>query len=304
MRIIGLPENWIVLNPQFGEAYFTGNFSNSTYHSLQINTERRLSNGLALQSNYTWSRTLGDEEGSSQDLINNFRNGRDRHLDKRLLGFHVTHVGRTNGTFVFPFGPGHKFLSGSHGVVAQLVSNWQLGGIFNVFSGQPLSFDTSLSSLNQFVEKNTATLVGSLPKDTGNVKRTDNGVIYFDGLKQVTDPAVAKLTTLQLLNTRSNLKAIADASGNIIAVNPSAGTVGSLSQTWLEGPGAFRLDVNLKKTFSLREGKDLEFRADAINLLNKPQFGPPDTNIDSTTFGRITAAGGERIIALSARISF
>jgi hypothetical protein len=60
----------------------------------------------------------------------------------------------------------------------------------------------------------------------------------------------------------------------------------------------------LKKSFSLREGRELEFRADAINLLNSPQFGLPDTDINSTNFGRITSAGGARLIALSARINF
>src|SRR5262249_40154684 len=159
------------------------------------------------------------------------------------------------------------------------------GGIFNVFSGAPISLDSTVTSLNQFID-NTATLVGSLPKNTGKVKRLDNGVTYFDGLKQVPDPAINKLTSLQFLNSRSNLKAVADASGTIIAINPAPGTLGSLSQTWLEGPGAFRLDVNLKKSFSLREGRELEFRADAINLLNTPQFGIPDTDINSTSFGR------------------
>ena len=303
LRFNGLPENWIVVNPQFGAAYFTGNFSNSTYHSLQINAEKRLSHGLTWQSNYTWSRALGDEEGDSQDILNSFRNGRNRHIDKRLLGFHRTHVMRNNGTWELPFGPDRKFLSGSRGALAQLVRGWQLGAIFNVFSGAPISLSAAVSSFNQFTD-NTPTLVGSLPKDTGRVKRIDNGVTYFDDLKQVPDPTIADLTPLQLLNTRSTLKAITNSSGKIIAVNPRPGTLGSLSQTWLQGPGAFRLDVNLIKSFSLREGKEFQFRADAINLLNSPQFEDPNTNINSTNFGRITGAGGARLVALSARINF
>jgi len=303
LRRIGLPENWVVVNPQFGGAAFTGNFSNSTYHSLQINTERRLSNGLTLQSNYTWSRTLGDEEGDTQDILNSYRNGRNRRIDKRLLAFHRTHVIRNSGTWQLPFGPERKFFSGNRGILSRLVGGWQTGAIFNIFSGSPIGLLAPVSSFNQHLD-NTPTLVGALPKNTGEVKRTNNGVTYFDGLRQVPDPAIANLTPLQLLNTRSDLKAIADSSGNIIAVNPAPGTLGSLSQTFLEGPGAFRLDVNLIKTFSLREGKELQFRGDAINLLNSPQFDNPDTNINSTSFGRIISAGGNRVIVLSARINF
>jgi len=50
LRINDLPENWIVVNPQFGGSILTGNFSNSTYHSLQLNAERRLTRGLMMQS--------------------------------------------------------------------------------------------------------------------------------------------------------------------------------------------------------------------------------------------------------------
>jgi hypothetical protein len=303
LRWSGLPENWIVGNPQFGAALMAGNFSNSTYHSLQLNAERRLTNGLTVQSNYTWSRTLGDEEGSSQSFLNSYRNGRNRRIDKRLLGFHATHVARNSGTWELPLGPDRRLLSGTRGIMAQLVRGWEVGWILNLFSGSPISLSSVTTSFNQHVD-NTATLVGPLAKDTGEVKRVADGVTYFDALKQVDDPAIARLTPLQLLNTRSNLKAIADSSGNLIAVNPTPGTLGSLSQTYLQGPGSFRLDVNLSKSFSFGEGKELLFRGDAINLLNTPQFGNPNTEINSPTFGRITTAGGNRIVVLSARINF
>src|SRR5947208_10476743 len=48
LRRARLPENWIVVNPQFAGAVFVGNFSNSTYHSLQINAKKRFSRGWTL----------------------------------------------------------------------------------------------------------------------------------------------------------------------------------------------------------------------------------------------------------------
>jgi len=302
-RFAGFPENWIVANPQFIEANYVGNFANSTYHSLQLNGNKRFSSGWTLLSNYTWSRALGEEEGDSQDLQNSYRNSRNRHIDKRLLGFHRTHIFRNSGIWELPFGTGHRFLPGARGIVGRLVEGWQLGGILNLFSGSPIGLSTQVSSFNQFVD-NTPALLGEFPKDTGQVKRTANGVVYFDGYTQVPDPAISRLTGQQLLNQRSTLRAIADSSGNIVAVNPAPGTRGSLSQTFLEGPGSMRLDVNLIKRIRLQENKELQFRADAINLLNSPQFGNPITDINSTSFGRITGAGGSRIVVLSARLSF
>jgi len=303
LRFAGLPENWIVVNPQFAGARFVGNFSNSTYHSLQINAKKRFSRSWTLLSNYTWSRALGDDEGETQALLHSYRNGRNRHLDKRLLGFHATHVFGNSGEWELPFGPNRRFLGSSQGPLARLVGGWQLGVIFNAFSGAPIGLSDGITSFNQF-GYSTPLLVGSLPKNTGHVKRTDNGVVYFDGLQQVSDPAIANLTTMQSLNSRSSLKAIADSSGKLIAVNPAPGTLGSLSPTYLQGPGAFRFDVNLIKKIRLREDKELIVRGDAINLLNSPQFGDPETNINSINFGRITTAGGERIIAVSMRVNF
>ncbi len=306
LRLAGLPENWIAANPQFGGANFVGNFANSTYHSLQLNANKSFASGWTLLSNYTWSRTLGEEEGDSQlnqEMLNSYRNGRNRHLDKRLLDFHRTHVLRNSGLWELPFGPNHRFLARSSGALSHLVEGWHIGGIFNVFSGAPIGLSAQVSSFNQHLD-NTPTLVGPLPKNTGHVKRTDNGVVYFDSLKQVTDPAIVNLTPLQLLNQRSSLKAITDSSGGVIAVNPAPGTLGSLSQTYLEGPGSFRLDANLIKRVPFREGKEFLLRADAINLLNSPQFGNPNTEINSTSFGRITDAVGSRIVVLSMRVNF
>ncbi len=298
----GLPDNWIVGNPQFSGAHDVGNFANSTYHSMQLNLNKRLSAGMDLQSNYTWSRTLGEDEGDSQDLHSDYRNARNRHFDKRLLNFHATHVFRNSGTWELPFGPDRRFLAGHHGIVKRLVEKWQLGTIFNVFSGDPIGLFTSTTAFNSLAD--TAVLVGNLSKSTGTVTRTNDGIVYFKSLKQVPDPAIQNLTPLQSLALSSTMKAITDSSGNVVLVNPSPGQLGNVSPSYLEGPGAFRFDVNLLKKIRFSEQKDVEFRVDAVNILNTPQFGNPETNIDSTDFGRITSASGSRIIAFQVRVSF
>lgn len=162
---------------------------------------------------------------------------------------------------------------------------------------------SGVSSFNQFTD-NTPVPVGSFPSNIGKVKKIDNGVIFFDGLKQVADPSAAKLTTSQGLNARNTLFAIADASGQLLLVNPSPGQLGSLVQLYLTSPGSFRLDVNLVKRFKIRETWNFEFRADAIGLTNTPQFDTFNTDINSTNFGRITGASGNRLFVLGLRVNF
>jgi hypothetical protein len=301
IRRAGLPENLIVANPQFVNVNYYCTCSNSTYHSLQLDFNKRFGSGWTLNSNYTWSRALGDAEGNLDAYT---RNGRNRGLDKRLLNFHRTHVMRGSGTWELPFGPGKAWLKSSHGVLSRLVEQWQFGGILNVLSGAPLSISSLTTSLNQFTTTTTPTLTGQLDKGFGQVTKVANGVVYFSGLTQVADPSTARLTTLQTLNTASAMRALADSNGNVILVNATPGTAGSLAPNYLSGPGAFGMDLNLVKRFRISERVNFEFRLDAINALNHPVFGNPVTNINNTSFGRITTATGNRVLVLNGRISF
>jgi carboxypeptidase family protein len=305
-RNAGLPENWILANPQFAAASLTGNFANSTYHSLQIELNKRFSYGLALQSNYTWSKALGEEEGSGQEQRDDYRTLRNMRLDKRLLSFSTPHIWRTNVVYALPFGPGQKLLGNSHPVISRLVEGWQISTIYNVFSGSPINLTANVSSFNQNTD-GTPTLVGSFAPDLGKARKVDNGVVYFSGLKSVEDPSVAGITNSQTLQSRSTLRAIADESGNLLLVNPTPGRLGSLPQFYIYGPGSFQLDISLVKRVRIREGINFEFRVDAIDALNSPQWNNPtaaNLDINSNNFGSITGATGSRVVVLSARINF
>jgi hypothetical protein len=62
--------------------------------------------------------------------------------------------------------------------------------------------------------------------------------------------------------------------------------------------------VALSKGIQIGETTMFTIRADAINILNKPQWNNPNTDINSSNFGRITNAGGTRTFIISARIDF
>lgn len=302
LRRAGLPENWVVVNPQFDSARLTSNFASSTYHSMQVELIKRWRAGWTFQGNYTWSRALGEEEGAGQEMIDSYRNMRNWRMDKRLLSFHRTHVIRTNGIWELPFGPG-KPLASSGGLLGYLVGGWQVGCIFNLFSGEPISLSSGANTWNTFGD-NTPDAVVPIPKSLGEVKRTGLGVIYFEGLRQAPDPGIQRLTSRNNIAGRSTMRAVTDASGRVLLTNPAPGTLGNLASRFLEGPGSFRFDVNLIKRIRIAEGKTLELRADALDALNKPDFGSPNTDINSVNFGRITSAGANRIVVVGLRFSF
>jgi hypothetical protein len=295
------PENFFVMNPQFNGARLNTNPGSSTYHSLQVQLTKRLSQGFTNSTSYVWSRGLGENDG---DGFIDYRDPQNQRLNKAVLGFHRTHTFIANGTYELPFGPGRPLLNAAPGWVHRLVERWQLGGIVNVMSGQPLSITALIATTSQATAATTPNIVGDFPKSTGQVTRLANGVSYFPGIQQIADPGRAGVTTLNGLQGTFTNKAITDAQGNPLLVNPAPGQVGNMGLKWLEGPGLVRFDMNLIKRVRLAETREFEFRMDAINVLNRPNFGNPVADINAANFGRITTASGERSFVVNARLNF
>jgi hypothetical protein len=289
---------------------------NSTYHSLQMQFTRRLTHGFTSSTAWTWSKALGDADTDTGAV---YRDPSRRSIEKSLLSFDRAHQLTSNGTYQLPFGTGYRLLGNAPGWVQQIINKWQLGAIMNFNTGAPLSLTTaaptaagapgvgSTTSGTQTISNVQAqpNVVGALPKDMGKVTKIGNGVVYFNGFTQITDPGLANVTTLNGLSTAYSNKAIVAPNGQVVLVNPQPGEVGSLGLTTIKGPSSLGFDMNLIKRFNIDEHRQFEFRLDAINVLNHPNFGTPNTNINGVnTFGRITTATGSRRFVINTRINF
>jgi hypothetical protein len=294
LRRAGLPENFIVVNPQFGSVTLQGNNSNSTYHSFQSLLTRRLTNGVYSQFSYTFSKALGDAA---------VRDQRNRQLSKGMLDIDRTHIVKANGSWDLPFGAGHALLADAPSVVQRIVEGWQFSSTMSWVSGAALGF-TGVNTLSQRAT-NTADQVGDLAKNIGKVEKGDGFVQYFSGLsvRQAPLPNFGGDTNLA---GRFTNQVVVDSSGNILLANPAPGTTGNTpgNVPGITGPANFGLDMALRKRIRIGESKSFEIRADAINALNRPVWGTPNTNINSASFGRITTATGNRTITFNARVDF
>jgi hypothetical protein len=66
----------------------------------------------------------------------------------------------------------------------------------------------------------------------------------------------------------------------------------------LRGPGYFNLDFSLFRSFPIRENLKMQFRAEALNLGNHPNFSNPDGGVTDGNFGTISSTNpGSRLIA-------
>jgi hypothetical protein len=86
---------------------------------------------------------------------------------------------------------------------------------------------------------------------------------------------------------------------------PAPYTYGNAGRNILYGPGRTNWDASLFKNFVIREEVRFEFRAEAFNVLNHPQFGLPNQNIGNAQVGSITSiVGNPRQLQLGLRFQF
>jgi hypothetical protein len=283
LRQNGFPENFIVTNPQFGNVQNMTTLYSNNYHSLQTQINLRPTHGINLESTYTWSKNLGT--GQAGGLGATFTTLADRHADYSPQSDSRKHDFRTNGTFALPIGPSQLLFGNTSGTLARIIEGWQMSWIINLASGTP----TSIAAQNMLYANGTADIVGPFDLKSGNaVYATGTTWTYMPkGYGVVDDPQCGRLTTQQGLNTQCTLDAVADASGTIIFQTPQPGTRGTLGQRTFEGPRQWRFDANLQKSFRISESKTLQFRMDARNVLNHPEFNNPVLTLTNTAFGTI-----------------
>ncbi len=301
LRKNNLPENFFVVNPQFGSMAYQSNNGNSTYNAGQVHFSQRLTHGLSAQGSYTFSKTLGD---------NTIRDQNNLRLSKGLLSIDRTHVFQEAVSYLLPFGQGGTYLRKAPRWADAAIGGWQISSGASWASGVPLSF-TGINSLNQYAgpaAAGTADLVGKLPDGYMQVTKGKNVVNYFPTLttKAAPSPGFGSGSDATTLTGRYTNQVVVDQNGNAVLANSQPGTVGNLAVNTplLRGPGQLSFNGAVNKTITITERTKLSFRADVINLLNKPQWGNPDTNINSSSFGRINTATGNRTITLNVRIDF
>jgi hypothetical protein len=211
----------------------------SDFNSLQATLERRLSHGLTLKAIFAWSKSLAD---NSDTLA-----GTPGALSDASI---LNDVHYDKGPL--PFNVGKNFTLnwiydvplGKHDRLAGLALNgWQFAGIYHQQSGIPFS------------------LADGVAQTFGAVARADNNPAGAPVLPEFPKPEV-----VQYFNPAAFVPASFQVLGN--------STVGAGS-----GPGLANVDVTLMKYFDITERFRLQFRVDAFNLLNHPNFAIPASSL-------------------------
>ncbi|WP_263358837.1 carboxypeptidase-like regulatory domain-containing protein [Acidicapsa ligni] len=274
---------------QFGENTVYTNKGFSSYHGLLVTLQKNLTHGLQFEVNYTWSHSI--------DNVSLVANGVayggygfvcDAVHPRECRGnsdFDTAHYITSDLTYSLPFGRGRSFGAHLPWALDEVIGGWDLSAIPSWHSGQAWS---ALS--NAFVAGFANDAPAIFNGDTNAVRRH----IHKD--------------------TGGTLTVFADPAAAAAAFSGPVGlAIGSRNS--LRGPQFFNVDAGVAKYFKLLPSKDvgLQFRADAFNVFNHPNFDDLDygtysayTNITApSNFGQLTAMNGApRVLQLSARIRF
>jgi outer membrane receptor protein involved in Fe transport len=258
-----------------GITYYINAFS-STYNSLQIKVEKRLSHGLQFLSTYTFSKSIDNKSGSpvtgggdsnSSDFVQDPFNW---NADRALSSFNVKSKFVTAFNYDLPFGRTHAIGGQWNHAVDGILGGWQVNGIFTLQSGLPFSvLATSSADCGCSSGQLRANLIGN-PFPAG----------FQQSINQWFDPVAFS--------------------------DPAPQQYGNSGRNIIPGPGLADLDFSLFKKFRFDEKRLIQLRGEYFNILNHPNFLYPTSNTDATwnTGGILTQAMPARVGQVAVKFIF
>jgi hypothetical protein len=185
------------------------------------------------------------------------------HFNRGNSTFDLRHNFVVSWTYELPFGKGKPLLRSASRTLDLFVGSWQFNGISTFQTGTPFTVTMLTNTLNS----------------GGGVQypnRTGSGQLDHPTIEQWFDPTAF--------------------------VAPGNYTYGNSGRNILYGPGTKEVDASLFKNFPLgAEGRRLQFRAEAFNLFNTPQFNNPNAQIGFAGVARITSAGNPPLFQRTSR---
>jgi len=247
--------------PNLGDAIGVVPWGNSTYNSLQTTLDRRMGSAR-FSAAWTWAHSIDNTSGESSGSP--IQNSRDISAQRGSSTFDVRHKLALSGTYELPFGKGRRWLTGASGPVEWLAGGWQINNIATFLSGLPFTPTMQTNNLNTGTGSQFPNRIssGDLPSGERTIER------WFDASA---------------------------------FVSPGQYIFGNSGRNVLRGPGTKQIDMSLFKSFPFAESRRVEFRTEAFNLFNTPQFNNPNASIGFAGVARITSAGSPPIYQRTSR---
>jgi hypothetical protein len=246
---------------------------NSMYNSLQVSWNRRFSSGLMFGVSYTLSKSM-DNSSNYRDILP------DTYDTANLWGpseYDTRHIVLINYLYHLPFFKDQSKLSG------KVLGGWEIAGVAQFQTGTPCGIGAN----------NDYAGVG----ETGSFGCGSEGQFWvLNGSPTINGGFAGPVT-----NSSSPHWFTAS------VTPPPTGTFNLQSgvRDSVYGPGFQDWNLSLYKQFAINERTGFQFRAEAYDFINHPNWSAPNFNPTSSQFGMITSKTGlARNLQLSLKYYF
>jgi hypothetical protein len=226
--------------------------ANSTYNALWVTANKRLSHGVQFNASYTWSHSIDDASRTNNGFI--LPDSTNVNSGRGDSDFDARHRFVINAIYDLPF-KGNRLISG-----------WSLAGIETLQSGNPVNIVLTSSGITGVGNTVTPNVIGPLTV-TGNPL----------------GPWIAPSGTAVGTGGISH---------NLFTgvFGPVTNAFGNLGRNSIVGPGFANLDLSVIKNTKISERLNAQFRADAFDLTNHPNYGQPFRSYNPRTIGGVPNA--------------
>ena len=256
------------LYPYSVPTFYDRSVGNGNYNALQVQLDKRYTNGFTYQIAYTWSKSQTEDDGWFGVEGQVVQNPYDPGASRGLAGTNIPHVFTANGLYALPIGKGKSFSTGNR-IGDYILGNWQLNSIFTWRNGQNYTVYDSADIAN----------IGNTGYERGNL---------------VGNPNLSNKTKGEWFNTAA-------------WAIPAQYTYGDGGRNTQQYQRWINLDLSVIRSFPIKEQFHFEFRAESFNLANHAIFGQPGNDLNSpSTFGSVQTnqANLNRILQVSGKLVF
>ena len=239
----------------FGEVRLYESAATSNYNALQINLTRRATKGLFFGVAYTWSKALTTAQSDTTWVR---ADQYTRQSEYGPANFDRRQVFALNYVYNTPTVQGNRLMR-------LLVNGWQLSGVTQALTGQPFTPAFNISGAGS--QNITGNYIASNNTQESGRLRVVPGCNPYTGSD---DP-------FNRLNANCFLPPLPGSLGLESGIN------------WLYAPGVIDFDMSLQKEIAIKERVHFQFRVDAFNVFNHPNFYRDGTNGGLNTTLNFTA---------------
>jgi hypothetical protein len=284
----------------FGDLPYSFNGPGGNYNSLQTTYEQRYVWGLTLLDSFTWSRSFDFSAANAEQAYGNgggpqniFNLGDDygpSEYDHPLVNV-------LSAIYELPVGRGKYFLGHAGSVVNSAIGGWKLSVIDNARTGNTWTPNYSPTAINA---------VSNITDTNSNGNNNYRPWLIPGHTKLHRAHSTNRL--LQAYNTSASVPGNDPSKADLTSTNPYPSNdtpFGNLRRNPLRADPFNQVDMGLNKTFALPiEQAQLQFRAQAYNILNKTNLLPPGTTCCSTSFGVVTSSYMPRILQFAVKLTY